>query len=78
MSGGHFNYAQSHMTHIKDEIESHIEEHGHDYNPEVIEEFEKAIAQLEYTYQLVRHIDRHICGDTGDESFLENVKALKL
>jgi hypothetical protein len=87
MSGGYFNYTDSHLSMIADEIEELVENNnstevdswgykvGRDYSPEVIEVFKKTLGILKKASIYVHEIDYLVSGDNGEEGFLRNVKS---
>ena len=81
MSGGHFDYQQSRINDIADEIEYQIDrngetsEYGHtiEYSPEVIKEFKNAVCQLRKAFTYAQQIDRFLSGDVGEDTFHERL-----
>lgn len=86
MSGGHFDYAQSHIDAIATEVEHLIETNdltekdkwgedlGRHYSPEVIAEFRAGLAVLRRAYIYAKRIDWLVSCDDGPENFLERLK----
>jgi hypothetical protein len=50
------------------------ETHHHKYHPQVISELKKGVEILRKAHIYAHEIDWLISGDTGEESFLENLK----
>jgi len=87
MSGGHFDYKQHKIRDILENIEGLIRSNddttlnewgvprGHQFSPEVMDEFKKAHFYLKRAYIYAHQIDLLICGDTGEETFLKRLKA---
>lgn len=71
MSGGHFDYHQTHIKRIADGIERLVEgEHkAYDFSPETLAEFEKAVRVLREAYVYAHRIDWLVSGDDGEETF---------
>lgn len=78
MSGGHFNYNQSNISDIANEIERLIltndPTNWYGYSPETLEEFKKAVILLREAYIYVHRIDWLISGDDGEVTFHERLK----
>jgi hypothetical protein len=80
MSGGHWNYLQSHMQNIADDLGELIHTNdwkgtnrygdpiGNHYSPETIAEFEKAVKALRLAYVYAQRIDWLLSGDDGEDS----------
>jgi hypothetical protein len=87
MSGGHFNYDQSRINQIAEEIENVIFYNddetpdgyggtkGHGYSPETIVEFQTAIQALQTAYIYAQRIDWLISGDDGEDNFHKRLKS---
>jgi hypothetical protein len=81
MSGGHFDYQQSRINDIADEIEYQIDRNGEtsefgytvDYSPEVIKEFKNAVYQLRKAFTYAQRIDWFLSGDDGEDTFHERL-----
>jgi hypothetical protein len=81
MSGGHFNYQQSRIHDISDEIEYQITRNGEtseygyttEYSPEVIKEFYNAIYQLRKAFIYAQRIDWFLSADDGEKDFHERL-----
>jgi hypothetical protein len=81
MSGGHWNYSQSHMQDIADDLGELIHTNdwqgknrygdsiGNHYSPETIAEFKKAVKALRLAYVYAKRIDWLLSGDDGEDSF---------
>lgn len=86
MSGGHFNYDQYRITQMVDDIEHVIlfnnseeldewgSQRGHQYTPETITEFKKAIEILNLGAVYAQRIDWLLSGDDSEESFHKRLK----
>jgi hypothetical protein len=86
MSGGHFNYAQSHIWDISDSIGEAIRENdseelnawneriGHGYTPETIAEFKNALVVLRVAYIYAQRCDWLLSCDDGEDSFHKRLK----
>ena len=87
MSGGHFDYQQHRIQDISESIDQLIrynndqsldefgDPNGHNFSPEIIDEFQKACFYLKRAYIYAHQIDLLICGDTGEETFVKRLKA---
>jgi hypothetical protein len=87
MSGGYFNYDQSRINQIAEEIENVIfynddetpDEYGgtkgRGYSPETIAEFQTAIQALQTAYIYAQRIDWLISGDDGEDNFHKRLKS---
>lgn len=81
MSGGHFNYQQSRINDIADEIEYQIDNNGEtsdygyttEYSPEVIKEFKNAVYQLRKAFAYAQRIDWLLSADDGEDTFRERL-----
>lgn len=85
MSGGYFNYADSHIDQIADDIEQLIrnndstevnqwgEKIGHGFSVDTLYEFREAIKHLRYARAYVRRIDYLLSGDDSEDSFQKNL-----
>lgn len=77
MSGGHFDYVQYNFEDVAQEIDElikHNDKRGDEkFNDKTIEEFKNAarIVRLASTY--VHRIDWLVCGDDGEETFMEKL-----
>lgn len=83
MSGGYFNYRQSKVSYIADEIDALIEcnndkskdsygyQIGREYPPEIIERFKEAAHTLRQAAEMAQRVDWLVSGDDGEESFIE-------
>lgn len=73
MSGGTFDYKQSSISQIAQEIEDLIDYNptngGRDFSPETIERFAQAVDLLRRAYILVHRIDYLVAGDDGEDNF---------
>jgi len=76
MSGGRFNYDQSALQNLAEDIQEIIERNnpmnpGDRHSPEIIARYKEAAYNLERTYQMVQRIDWLESQDDGPESFME-------
>jgi len=70
MSGGHFDYAQDHLSAIADEISSVITENvWRHYPPDIINRFHQAEYTLRQVEIMVHRIDWLLSGDDGEDEF---------
>ena len=81
MSGGHWNYSQSHIRDIADDLGGLIHTNGsttndewgsevsRTYSPETIAEFEAAVKVLKLAYVYAQRIDWLLSGDDGRIAF---------
>lgn len=82
MSGGHFDYDNYRLTEIADSLDSLVltnskkDEYGYsrDYPPEILDIFKKAEQDCRQLERILHEIDYLVCGDTGEETFLERIK----
>lgn len=83
MSGGHFNYMQSNINLIADEIENMIEnnksdemdEYGYyNFSDETINQFKKAVHILRLAHTYVNRIDWLVSGDDSEETFVKRLE----
>jgi hypothetical protein len=86
MSGGYFDYSNSHLETIADDIEELIEtnestelnswgyEIGRHYPQEVIDKFKQAVRVLRIASIYAHRIDYLVSGDDGEKSFLERLE----
>jgi hypothetical protein len=76
MSGGHFDYAQSKIGMIADEVEQLIldysdesNECGYSYPSDIIESFKTGLHHLKLAQIYAQRIDWLVSGDDGEDSF---------
>lgn len=86
MSGGYFDGAQYRITDIASDIEELIRNNdsdekdefgdymGRHYPPEIIIKFKDAVRLLRLAHIYAHRIDWLVCGDDGEESFIERLK----
>lgn len=86
MSGGRFNYQQSSINNIADNIEDMIYNNGSqeldqwgylkydDWPQEIIEQFQIAVKKLREAYVYAQRIDWLVSGDDNEDIFLERLK----
>jgi hypothetical protein len=73
MSGGYFNYKDSHIDQIADDIEQLIRNNDHGYSIDTLYEFRKALDHLRYARAYVRRIDYLLSGDDDEDGFQKNL-----
>jgi hypothetical protein len=87
MSGGHFNYTQYSVKEVSEEIELLLDRQGkvsddkwqevyETYPKEVQDIFKEAIIQINKASEYIHRIDWYLCGDDGEETFLEKINKL--
>lgn len=82
MSGGQFDYKQSYLEDIANDIEELIEMNDRPddwgyvrgYKKETIKKFQQTVDNLRETYEMVRRVDWLVSGDDGEETFHERWK----
>lgn len=86
MSGGHFDFGQSRIYEIAEDIETIIRNNeskeknewgddiGYHFLPEIIEKFSDAVKILKTAYVYAQRVDWLLAGDDGEESFLERLE----
>lgn len=87
MSGGHFDYKQGWLDwELAEELDHLIEDNenkesddfgnprGRHYPPEILEKFKEASELARRLSHMVHCIDYLLCGDYGEDSFLEQWK----
>lgn len=76
MSGGHFDYNQSVITHIADEIEKLITSTEYGDYPEAVKfEFSRGLVHLKLGFIYAHRIDWLVSGDDSEESFYARLKS---
>ena len=76
MSGGRFNYDQSALQNLAEDIQEIIDRNnplnpGDRHSPEIIARYKEAVYNLERVFQMVQRIDSLESQDDGPESFIE-------
>jgi hypothetical protein len=85
MSGGHFDYRQSYLGYIAEQLEEDIEyndveydsskmdddHYGYQLQPETIGYMKIMVKELYKLKELLREYDYAVSGDTSEQSFLE-------
>ena len=76
MSGGRFNYDQTSLINLSEDIQEIIDRNnplnpGDRHSPDIIARYKEAVYNLERTYQMVQRIDWLESQDDGPESFIE-------
>ena len=78
MSGGHFNYTQSVLEDMAEEIERLIETNGEtewrSFSPKTLAEFKRAVTLLRQAYIYAQRIDWLVSADDGEDTFHERLK----
>ena len=77
MSGGHFDYQQSRIKDIADEIEHQLSRNGEtteygyriEYSPETVQEFQNAVYQLRKAFVYAQRVDWLLEGDDCERDF---------
>ena len=72
MSGGHFNYVQHQMMNAIEDLKEVLS--GDIYLPEQRKAMQKGLLLLKIATVYINRIDYYVCGDDGDETFLERLK----
>ncbi len=89
MSGGFFEYNQYKIYQIAEDLEHVILNNGkkrenkepweddyhREYPPEVIAKFKEGLEYLKKAHIYAHRIDRLLCADDGEESFLERLES---
>jgi len=83
MSGGHFDYDQHKIGYIAEAIEILIAqeenpddpEYTNGFNDKTLGEFRNAVMFLKLAAIYAQRIDWLVCGDDGEETFHERLKA---
>jgi len=74
MSGGHFDYMQYRFNDVAEQLKELIEKKVEwEFSDKDIEVFETAYLHCRIAQIYVHHIDWYVSGDTGPESFHENL-----
>lgn len=76
MSGGRFNYDQSALQNLSEDIQEIIDRNnplnaGDRHSPEIIARYKEAVYNLERVFQMVQRIDYLESQDDGPQSFIE-------
>lgn len=76
MSGGRFNYDQTSLINLSEDIQEIIDRNnplnpGDRHSPEIIARYKEAVYNLERVFQMVQRIDYLEYQDDGPESFIE-------
>jgi hypothetical protein len=75
MSGGHFQYAFSHVDNFAYQLEMELEEDpDEEFESEVIDRLRAVIALCRKTYHEMREAEWLFSGDTCPESFLKRIE----
>lgn len=89
MSGGHFDYQESYLGYIAEQLEQDIEfndveydiskptdtPYGFQHPPETIENLKIMVDQLQKLQELLHEYDYAVSGDSSKERFLEKARA---
>ena len=84
MSGGHFDYKESYLEYIAEQLEHDIkynevswtedeENYGHQLEPKTIDFLKEVIEQLYNLKTVLREYDLAVSGDSNEKTFQENV-----
>ncbi len=90
MSGGHFDYQESYLGYIVEQIEQDIEfndieydhfkrmdtPYGFQHRPETIEYLKIMVDELNRLQKLLHEYDYAVSGDSSEERFLEQARSL--
>jgi hypothetical protein len=90
MSGGHFDYRESYLGYIAEQLERDIEcndveydsskpidtPYGFQHQPETIEYLKKMVDQLQRLQELLHEYDYAVSGDSSEERFLEKARMI--
>lgn len=89
MSGGNFNYGQTYIADIADQIDEMIINNGkedvitdsyfddihyNNYSPETIELFKEGVVALRKAFVYTQRIDWLVSGDDNEEAFTKRLK----
>ncbi len=88
MSGGHFDYQESYLGYIAEQLERDIEfndieydsskpidaPYGFQHKPETIECLRVMVDQLQSLQELLHEYDYAVSGDSSKERFIEKVR----
>lgn len=74
MSGGHFDYSQSHIAHIADELEHHLESNSDKYTDTALEHIKEGLKALRIAFVYAQRIDWLLSGDDSEETFSERLQ----
>jgi len=90
MSGGHFEYQESYLGYIAEQLEKDIEyndveydiaksadaPYGFQHQPETIEFMKNMVKELYKLEELLREYDLAVSGDTRKQNFLEKARSV--
>jgi hypothetical protein len=90
MSGGHFDYQESYLGYMAEQLEQDIEyndveydisksedaSHGFQHQPETIGFMKNMVKELYKLKELLREYDLAVSGDTSEQSFLEKARSV--
>jgi hypothetical protein len=90
MSGGHFDYQESYLGYIAEQLEKDIEYNdveydlaksgdipcGFQHQPETIEFMKNMAKELYNLKELLREYDLAVSGDTREQNFLEKARSV--
>ncbi|HEX05111.1 MAG TPA: hypothetical protein ENH10_08160 [Bacteroidetes bacterium] len=90
MSGGHFDYQESYLGYIAEQIEHDVKfndleydsskptdaPYGFQHKPETLEYLKKIVDDLQSLRVLIRAYDYAVSGDSSIESFLDKARLL--
>lgn len=72
MSGGYFDYGQTHMLNIISELEDSID--TREYREDVLKIMKDGVDSLKKAYIYARRLDWYLSGDDNEDSLIERLK----
>jgi len=72
MSGGHFDYTQSYINRIADDLEASLKDDS--FSAETLQEFRKGYNILRRAYVYAQRIDWLLSDDDGEDNFHTRLK----
>lgn len=73
MSGGYFDYKQSHVRYLAEELEEAIHENIDNIPSMILEIMKTTVVNLQECSAALEAIDYYLSGDTGEESFWDHL-----
>lgn len=77
MSGGSFDYAYTRVEQFTDALKDMIQENPEGFKPVVMAKLREIAMLTEYTAKFMKETEWLYSGDTGDDSFMENVREIE-
>lgn len=74
MSGRYFDYSQFHFEETAEKLDSYLLKHGDELPEAVRNRFALAAKTVRCAGDMIKEVDYLICGNTGDDTFLERWK----